>query len=379
MKLNQINTVSFNGKIIDAHAHYGYWNNNQGYFGHNELDVFLKSPLNVNIDGIDVQDNIEKMIISPLDAIGDKAPNGRISETDGLKQALAFANSNDKISIMPVCQPNLTKGNAKPLRQLLENNPQKVVGLKFHPRELLKTTDGTMAIDNPSWYDDYFKLAQEKKLPCLFHCDNDISGAEKIYNLVKNKYSNLPVILGHTGAGSDENFQEALSVLKKSIDNDDAKIYADISWLDWKNDLPDGNHFKVKTLIKELKSRNALDRILFGTDAPLGCFGENPVNGVPPKQAYEKMVSGIKTMIKKDFPTDGDEIIDKIFYKNAKALFFTNNIPLERKSKLPIIIALTAIAIGSLTIWINANKGFLAKFLKNNTENPSFKLNNKKH
>ena len=61
MKLSQINTISFNGKIIDAHAHYGHWSNNQRYFGHNELDVFLKNPLKVKIDGIDFQDNIEKM------------------------------------------------------------------------------------------------------------------------------------------------------------------------------------------------------------------------------------------------------------------------------------------------------------------------------
>ena len=40
-------------------------------------------------------------------------------------------------------------------------------------------------------------------------------------------------------------------------------------------------------MITELKSRNAIDRILFGTDAPLGCFGENPVAGVSEKEAYE--------------------------------------------------------------------------------------------
>ena len=79
-------------------------------------------------------DNIEKMIISSLDTIGDKAPQGRLNEIEGLKQALNFASSNDKLYVMPVCQPNLTKGNTEPLRQLLKTNSEKIVGLKF-PRE----------------------------------------------------------------------------------------------------------------------------------------------------------------------------------------------------------------------------------------------------
>jgi len=365
MRLNQVNNVNFNGRIIDAHAHYGHWGDNQRYFGQKELDVFLKNPLNIDINGVKSQDSIEKMIVSPLDAIGTSASNARISETEGLRQAIEFAKDNEKVAIMPVCQPNLTYGNIEPLKQMLDENSEKVVGLKFHPRKLLEVANGQLMEDNPLWYDNYLRLAKEKNLPCLFHCDGGASGAEKIYGLVKERFPKLPVILGHTGAGSDENFQEALSVLKKSIDNNDAKIYADISWLDWENGLPDGNHTKVKTLITELKSKNALDRILFGTDAPLGCFGENPVNGVSEKQAYEKMVSGIKTMIKKDFPTESDEIIDKIFYKNAQNLFFDKNIaPVVKKSKLPVIIALTAVAIGSLALWANSNKEFLAKIFK---------------
>lgn len=372
MKLSPINTISFKGKIIDSHAHFGHWGNNQKYFGQSELDVFLKNPLNVNIDGIESQDNIEKMIISPLDAIGINSSMKRLNETEGLKQALEFAKSDDRICIMPVCQPNLTKGNIESLRKMINENPQKIVGLKFHPRKLLELSNGEMMQDNSSWYDNYFKLAEEKKLPCLFHCDFGESGAEKIYNLVRGKYPDLPIILGHTGAGGNKNFQEALSVLKKSIDNKDAKIYADISWLDWKNDLPDGNHEKVKTLITELKSRNAMDRILFGTDSPLGCFGENPVDGVSPKEAYEKTVSGIKTMIKKNFRADSEEITEKIFYKNANDLFFPKEIqrPPVKKSKLSNIIAITSIVLGACALLINTYKSTIetSKNSKNLTQ-----------
>lgn len=352
MKLNHISTVNFNGKIIDVHAHYGYWVDNKKHFGHNDLDVFLKNPLNININGVKSQDNIDKMIISSLDAIGHSMPNGRMNETEALKQALDFASSNEKLYVMPVCQPNLTQGNAEPLRQMLKTNSGKIVGLKFHPRELLKDASGNIQPDNNSWYTDYFKLAQEKNLPCLFHCESDDSGAKKIYNLVKGKYTELPVILGHTGASSNENFEEALAVLKNSIDNKDAKIYADISWLDWEKQLPDGKHTKVKTLITELKSRNALDRILFGTDAPLGCFGEMPVEGTSEKSAYEKMISGIKTMIKKEFPNECDEIIEKIFHKNAQELFFSQTPPPEVKnnSKLALFVAIAGLALGGLAL-----------------------------
>lgn len=363
MKLNQINNISFNGKIIDMHTHIGHWDNNK-YFGKEALDTFTQTPIAVNINGIKSEDTIEKMIISSLDSIGTNGASGRSNEIEGLNQVLNLTKNNEKYSVMAVCQPNLTNGDASALREALNNNSTNIVGLKFHPRKLL---EGQIQ-DNPAWYDDYFKLAQEKNLPCLFHCDEGISGANKIYNLVKGKYSQIPVILGHCGAGGDANFNEALNVLKSSIDNNDAKIYADISWLDWKNDLPDGNHLKVKQLITELKERNALDRILFGTDAPLGCFGENPVGEITPKTAYEKTVSGLKTMIKRSFGEEADDIIEKIFYKNSKELFYKNNSNItgtnKTKNKFITIVIASAIALGAIGTWVYHNKDFLAKFFK---------------
>ena len=80
----------------------------------------------------------------------------------------------------------------------------------------------------------------------------------------------------------------------------------------------------ILNLIKMLKNYNALDRILFGTDAPLGIYGELKLTERTPKESYADTVGTLKTAIKKEFPEDGDEIIEKLFYKNADELFFKN-------------------------------------------------------
>ncbi len=352
MKLNQINSVSFKGKIIDSHAHYGRWNGRCN-FGMEALDKFLQSPLDVYAGGQKTTDTLEKMLVSSLDCI---TPVDTVDEVTGLKKALEFAKQNDKISILAVCQPNLTNGDVTALKEIINENPS-VIGLKFHPEKLFQTSSGNKIGADHHWYDSYMQFASDKKLPCLFHSDgSEFSNVNKIYNLAK-RYKDVPVVLGHCG-GSD--FDSALDVLLQSVKNKDAKLYCDISWLNWENGLPDGKHLKVKMLIEKLKSENALDRILFGTDAPLGCFGENLAadnlgKTLTAKQAYEKTVSSLKTMIKENFAAEADDITDKIFYKNAQELFFDKNWAKNidkahkiSKTKAAILIGLGMIAVGTL-------------------------------
>ncbi|MBQ8848143.1 MAG: amidohydrolase family protein [Candidatus Gastranaerophilales bacterium] len=319
MKINPTNSIAFKAKIIDSHMHIGHWGNGKNW-GVETLDKFIKNPLTVTINGTQSTDEIEHVIVSNLDCIG-KTP---IGEKEGLKQALEATKGNKKISLLAVCQPNLTQGNPKNLVEALNEAGSRVVGLKFHPRDLPFSPSGQKISASHEWYQNYLKIAQERKLPCLFHCDSDISGGSAIYRLAKN-FPDVPVILGHTGAGSEMNFIEAKAAIRKSMQMNDAKLYCDISWMDWKNGLPDGVFENVKDLIETFKKIGALDRILFGTDAPLGCFGEKLEGGISEKEAYEKMVSGIKTMIKQNFGDEANDIIDKIFYKNAMNLFFPKN------------------------------------------------------
>ena len=206
----------------------------------------------------------------------------------------------------------------------MDENPNKFYGFKFHPEQLnIPVSDNS--------YLEYLKLASEKNLPCLFHSArnfdinypgggvgkaSNLSSPALIYDLAR-KYKDVPVVMAHWGGDGDVNIDFTTKCIMDSIKRKDANLYADISWVDC-NDPQKPN---LKKIITQLKEENALDRILFGTDAPLGRFSVQGENGIPPKQAYEENIINIKNMIKKEFPKDADDIIDKIFYQNAKNLF----------------------------------------------------------
>ncbi len=356
MKLGEVKGISFKGSIIDSHMHWGHWNRGgQLLFLNNDyVDVFVRSPLDVTVQGVKQQDNIEKVLISNLDCF----VNGGIKdELEGNKEMLEFCNNNPKYYALAACQPSKTEGNAVVLNRLIKDNPGKFVGLKIHPRNF------NLSIDDPA-YASYFKLAERNKLPCLVHSDinlntngneiDKIASPELIHKVAK-KYPHVPVILAHMGAGDEKSHQNAIDVLLRSIDEKDSKLYVDISWVDWGHDgLSTEEKPSIVKLIKELDKRNATDRILFGTDAPLGCYGENLQGGLSAKQAYEKTVGDIKTVIKKNFGAKADELIDKIFYKNADELFFKKEwaVPkslAKNKTSVTKVILMVLGALGVLT------------------------------
>ena len=345
MHVDKLRTnIAFNGSIIDTHMHIGHWSkngnsNNTLNFDSNTIDEFVKNPLNVQVSGAVQQDEVEKVIISNLDGL---VVNGQ-DETTANKALLEMCNSNPKYHALAACAPSVTEGNSVYINNLIQENPDKFIGLKFHPRHFNAQADSDI-------YRPYMFLAERYNLPCMFHSDlqfapdgkpvDKISSPEAIHNIAR-LHPDVPVIMAHMGAGDAKSHQNAIEELLKSIDNKDSKLYVDISWVDWgKDGLSSNQKPSIVKLIKELQKRNALDGILFGTDAPLGCFGETPAGGLSPRQAYEKTVGDLKTVIKENFKEQSDDLINKIFYQNAENLFFKKDwtTPVEPKiPKTPLI------------------------------------------
>ena len=83
-------------------------------------------------------------------------------------------------------------------------------------------------------------------------------------------------------------------------------------------------------LINTLKKHDALDRVLFGTDAPLGIYGEFKHSETTPKQAYENTIGTLRTAILREFGKEGKDISEKLFYENANELFFNKPTPKKK-------------------------------------------------
>lgn len=353
MKLNQINNLTFYSKIIDSHCHTGHWRNNNKIQDITlDLDVFVKSEL-------DNGDSIENIIVSNLDCMLHKSTDKKIEflsdEITGNKKILDICSKNSKFSPLATCQPKY--GNVENIKKIFEENPLKFIGLKFHPEQL------NVAANNPA-YMPYMEFAQEKGLPCLFHSGNsydvyypdggiakasNVSKPEQIYELAK-KYKDVPVIIAHWGGDGEKNFNKTTDLIIESIARKDATLYGDISWVDCNNPKKQN----LKRIIERLKNEEfGLDRILFGTDAPLERFGREGKDGLSAMQNYTNNVNDIKNMIKKEFPNEAEDIIDKIFYKNAHELFFqrtTKQPPKKSDKKWGLIIAgviVLATAIGA--------------------------------
>lgn len=369
---NTLNMITFKGTIVDVHGHIGHFNHNGKIvnFTTETLDKFTKESLDIAIQNGKQQDRVKKVMVSNLDCMLD---NGTYkNEMAGNIITLQAAKTNPSIAPIAVCQPNITNGDVGIMKRLLDENDGKFVGLKFHPSMLKLNADDKA-------YDKYLQLAEEKKLPCLFHSEVKIDWANpnspklkelectsdprRIYELAK-RHPNTPVILGHTGMGAGPSHKYAIDTIIESIEKNNALLYADISWMDWgDNHLPLNDKNNLFYFIDKLKEKGKLDRILFGSDAPLGCYGEELAGGLSEKQAYELTVSSLKSAIKNHFGDNADEIIDKIFYKNADELFFEKNwakdIPLKQKpskTKLGILIGSGILAFSGITLLISGKK-----------------------
>ena len=163
MKINNINNINFNGKIIDSHVHSGFWYDKK--YTLEDLDTFSKAPLSNG-------DIVEKMLISSLDSM---QKDGSLNEVQGLEKILKETSNNPKYGVLAVCQPNLTNGDTREISQIIEQNRDRIFGLKFHPKVLNAPITKNSQVDEN--YVNYLKMAQEKKLPCLFHTEKGNSHA----------------------------------------------------------------------------------------------------------------------------------------------------------------------------------------------------------
>ena len=384
MQINRISNVNFTAGY-DIHTHTGHWWTSSPQKTNGAIEIssgnyaYLKdySPIDTleiaNKHLTNPNDKIEKMFVSNLDCMVRNHPdmtkssitsNGTPFLSDEIKGNLDLYNkykSNPNYVLYATCQPSF--GNPQNIEKVLKIAPDKFKGLKFHPKQL------NLKADAPS-YDGYLELARKYKLPCLFHSQVNLDYAEGIekvvqdfskfdksdpefiYNLAK-RHPTVPIIMAHTGAGGKLAHQKAIDILLKSIDNKDAKLYCDISWVDFENDLPVKTPTTIINLIKKLKDKNALDRVLFGTDAPLGCYGGN--SKISPEDAYKITIENLKSSIRENFGSESDSIINKIFYENAHKLFFENSESIRKFSKCNKAIAIILSGIITLGAVFSAN------------------------
>lgn len=358
--LNKITNVSFTGKIIDVHTHTGHWDKPtygkaDGAEPYTIGDIFEKAN-RVKEGG----DEISKILVSNLDCI--KEENGKpiLDEISGNKILLEQCQTNGKTAPLAVCQPKT--GDVKNIKKLFKENPNAFVGLKFHP-----LSSGLAASDER--YVPYLKFAQKNGLPCLFHSqvnvDNNTgaclkdnlnpSDPELIYKSAK-KAPKTPVILGHMGAGWGESHSKAVDVMLKSIERGDANLYADISWVDFRNPEKPNLVAAIKRLMNTSKG-DKTDRLLFGTDAPIAEYSRE--DGL-----YARVVHDTKEAIRKNFGEKSEELIEKIFYKNADNLFF------QPKPKRGISrTGWAAIGIAAMTILYSGCLALKGKILADSEKN----------
>ncbi len=310
IRINPYNTPTFNGKIIDSHVHCGKWTND--LFSTNDVIEFFNRKFNNG------KDTIDRVIISNLDCIiNTKNKTPYKDELSGNLKLLKACLHNDKLIPFVVCQPGY--GSAENIELLLNKYPNLIKGLKFHPACLNLPA-------NDIKYIPYMKLAEKYNKPCLFHSEvitdsnnnlirSGVSDPEYIYETAR-QFPNVPVIMGHMGLGGDKAHEAGIETLINSIEHGDAKLYADLAWVDWDN--PAKPHI-VEVVDKLLHSSKGdkTERLLFGTDAPLGVFGEKALKQ---KDAYENNIKNIKQAIKDNFGEDANKLISRIFYRNSKKL-----------------------------------------------------------
>ncbi len=325
--------LNFRMNIIDMHTHLGH--HMKSCSTKEQLDVFIRQPLPNN-------DTVEYMIVSDTDSFKGQG----ISEYDANKKALEELGGDASYRLMAGCAPH--NGSVDQIKKIVDEHPSEFIGLKFHPK------DASLPPLAPE-YKPYFDYADEKGFPCLFHTHVPVDSEGKllrnadgsldktklsqtcdpqlIYEAAK-KHPKTPFIMAHLGAGWNESHDRAIDVLVESVKKGDANLYADISWVDI--GLEGSQPPKKTHIVKAIKSLMGIGdatwdkgdqsfRLMFGTDAPIARFatGENNRTNDYVRNQYSNFVDDIKNAIREDadLKPHANEIIENIFYNNAKKLF----------------------------------------------------------
>ena len=267
--------------IIDAHTHVG-----NSFWGQFPPEFLLDI----------IGDDVDIAICSNLEGIDSYTGKDEIEcNLDMLNACKKYP----KIKPLAVCEVDRTE-NAGKIRKLLGEHPE-FIGLKFHPEFTKLRADSDK-------YNDYLKVAQEYKKPCLYHSGHiksRFSSPELIYKKAK-EFPNVPIILGHLSTTTRECHEKAIEIMLESIENNTATLYADVSWVGVEDSI------MLIEKLKNTKKGDLTERILWASDAPVGDFNQR-------RELYLKNLKDFQEGILKHF--NDPILLDNLMYKNAKNLF----------------------------------------------------------
>lgn len=276
--------------IIDSHVHWG-----KSLWGDFSPEYLL------NIIGNDV----DFAICSNLEGIDSSVFK---NEKECNEEMLAISKKYPKLKPLLVCQPNLTE-NANVIRAFLETNSE-FIGLKLHPECMKLPADSDK-------YDKYLELAREFNKPCLYHSGHiksRFSSPKLIYKKAQ-EFPDVPIILGHLSTGPKQSHIEAIEILLESIEKNNAKLYVDISWIDFAFEKLNDTYEDTLMLIDTLKNTSKGDftnRILWASDCPVGEFNHT-------KESYSKNLEVFKQRVWEKFADKN--LLENILCNNVANLY----------------------------------------------------------
>lgn len=332
MKIGSTNYITFGKKFygIDMHVHDKGIDNLKEAAVAEDLTIFVGKSFQLGNDEFVLKTAIPSSLSG---VIYNKEKLPYEDEMTANKNIIKTYQNTPIKSYYAVCQPKETVGNPVVIEKLLKEEGCKFVGLKFHPESAELEADSIL-------YDKYLKLAEEKNLPCLFHSDrsfdteykytlngeehvsllkrSNFSRPDQIYELSK-RHPKVPIIIGHLGGPEAGDVSKAIDVIIESARQQNGLLYADISWVDAdRKEKP--NLIEAIRRLKSEKKNNLIERLMFGSDAPLDRF-----SGKDGERNYRQTIIDIYNAIKKSFGVEAEDIFEKIFSKNAEKLFFQKN------------------------------------------------------
>lgn len=292
--------LSFNGsrKKFDVQGHVGAMydglrNENKYY---NTRNIF---------DTVEVN-NVQKILVSSVSGLNPEGSSLYKSEIDCAHE-VAAAKGNEKVKIYQLlsCQPGIIK-DTETIEALIDGG--RFYGLKFHPTNTDKSVK-----DNFDIYSKYMSVAEKKGLPCVFHSTTDgKSDPAEIIKLAE-AHPKHPVVLYHIDLMSTaDQMSKTIDNISNSVKAGKSNLFVDLSWLTNLFDKTEEN----KNIINQVLEKIGPDRILFGSDCPIGEMGN--------KDDYGKFADFVEDTVKGfygDKSEDAEKALNKIFYDNAEALF----------------------------------------------------------
>ena len=274
---------------FDVQGHIGshydsLWQRDAYYYPQNILDTVETN-------------NVKKVLISSISGLN---PQGSKFFTSEVKVAddILKLQGNDKVTFYPLlsCQPGISQ-NTDTVKDLLEKH--NFYGLKFHP-----TMTNMSVKDNFDIYSEYLTLAEQKGLPCVFHSITD--GKSDPSDIIKlaEKHPKLPVVLYHVDLmAKPDQMSRTIDDISSSVKSGKSNLFVDVSWL---TDF-DGKGEESKNAIRQLLEKVGADRMLFGSDTPIGEMGD--------KEKYRQFTDFVENTVKefyKDKPDEAEKSLNKI-------------------------------------------------------------------